>query len=98
VHPWNYSTFEGRFANASDGLRATMVQQPTMRVLFCLGYTDLATPYLGSLHTISHLDLPPEIRQNITTTYYDAGHMMYLRMSEQERLKRDLDRFYDAGK
>jgi carboxypeptidase C (cathepsin A) len=94
VQPWDYSQFEGRFANAADKLRETMTQQPHMRVLFCLGYTDLATPYLGSLHTISHLDVAPSIRRNIQTTYYDAGHMMYLRLSEQERLKGDLDRFY----
>ncbi|MCA9053681.1 MAG: hypothetical protein KDA75_07575, partial [Planctomycetaceae bacterium] len=96
VHPWDYSRFEGRFANASDNLRETMVQQPNMRVLFCLGYTDLATPYMGSLHTISHLDLPPALRKNIETTFYDAGHMMYLRVSEQEQLKQDLDRFYSG--
>jgi carboxypeptidase C (cathepsin A) len=94
VQPWDYSRFEGRFANASDALRETMTQQPNMRVLFCLGRTDLATPYLGSLHTISHLDVAPAIRKNIQTTFYDAGHMMYLRKSEQEKLKQDLDAFY----
>jgi carboxypeptidase C (cathepsin A) len=97
VQPWSYAQFEGRFANAADLLRETMTRQPTMRVLFCLGYTDLATPYMGSLHTISHLDLPAELRGNIHTTFYDAGHMMYLRNSEQEKLKRDLTAFYEAG-
>jgi carboxypeptidase C (cathepsin A) len=97
VHPWDYSRFEGRYANAADSLRDTLLEQPNLRVLFTLGYTDLATPYLGSLHTISHLGLPPEISDNIETTYYDAGHMMYLRVSEQERLKVDLDLFYANG-
>ena len=97
VHPWSYSQFEGRFANATDLLRDTLIRQPNMRVLFCLGYTDLATPYMGSLHTIHHLDLPQELRGNIQTTYYDAGHMMYLRLSEQEKLKADLDGFYATG-
>lgn len=87
VAGWNY-------ANAADQLRECMTQQPHMRLHFCLGYTDLATPYMGSLHTISHLDLAPELRRNISTTFYDAGHMMYLRTSEQERLKADLDQFY----
>ena len=96
VHPWDYSRFEGRFANAADDLRETMVQQPNMRVLFCLGYTDLATPYMGALHTISHLDLPAAVRKNIETAYYDAGHMMYIRQSEQVRFKADLDRFYSG--
>ncbi|MEZ6066321.1 MAG: hypothetical protein R3B90_11590 [Planctomycetaceae bacterium] len=94
VHPWDYSRFEGRFANGADALRETMTEQPNLRVLFTLGYTDLATPYMGSLHTISHLDVPPAIRSNIQTTFYDAGHMMYLRKSEQTRLKVDLDKFY----
>ena len=94
VHPWDYSEFEGRFPNAADQLRECMTQQPNMRLLFCVGYTDLATPYMGSLHTISHLDIAPELRKNISTTFYDAGHMMYLRTSEQERLKADLDEFY----
>lgn len=98
VQPWDYSMFSGRFANAADRLRETLTEQPHLRVLFCLGRTDLATPYMGSLHTISHLDLAPAIRQNIQTTFYDAGHMMYLRQSEQERLKQDLDRFYAPAK
>jgi carboxypeptidase C (cathepsin A) len=94
VQPWSFSRFEGRFPNASSELRDTMTQQPHLRVLFCLGRTDLATPYMGSLHTISHLDLAPSIRKNVETAFYDAGHMMYLRLSEQKKLKRDLDRFY----
>ncbi|MFV0446178.1 MAG: S10 family peptidase [Planctomycetaceae bacterium] len=96
VHPWDYSEFEGRYANASNKLRETLVEQPNLRVLFCLGYTDLATPYMGSLHTISHLDVPASIREHIETTFYDSGHMMYLRQSEQDRLKGDLDRFYNG--
>jgi len=94
VHPWNYDRFEGEYANAADTLRETMTQNPNMRVLFTLGYTDLATPFLGSLHTIRHLGIDPSLRKNITTRFYDAGHMMYLRDSEQRQLKHDLDAFY----
>ena len=94
VHPWDYSRFEGRFANATDTLRETMTQNPNLKVLFTLGYTDLATPYMGSEHTINHLGLSPSLKQNISIRYYDAGHMMYLRESEQIKLKQDLDLFY----
>lgn len=96
VHPWEYSQFEGRYVNVADKLRTVMTQQPNMRVLFTLGYTDLATPFLGSIHTINHLGVAKPIKKNISVEYYPAGHMMYLHVPSQVKLKRDLDKFYKA--
>lgn len=96
VHPWDYSRFEGRYVNVSDVLRKVVTQQPNMRVLFTLGYTDLATPYMGSHHTIDHLGVAPQLRKNISIEYYPAGHMMYLHVPSQIKLKKDLDKFYAA--
>ena len=54
---------------------------------------DLATPYLTSDYTINHLNLPPELRKNVTRTYYPAGHMMYHDPGSRSRLHEDIAKF-----
>ena len=37
----------------------------------------MATPYFATEYTFSHLELEPELRSNVSMTYYEGGHMMY---------------------
>ena len=90
VRPWDYSSHENRFVNVSDTLRSAISMNPDLRVLSCSGYYDLATPYYAMDYTISHMRLPPEHRGNITTTYYESGHMMYVREDDLRKLKQDV--------
>ncbi len=90
VHPWDYSSHENRYVNVAETLRGAISQNPALRVLSCSGYYDLATPYFAMDYTVSHMGLPPEHRGNITQTYYRSGHMMYVRMEDLEKLKRDV--------
>lgn len=48
-----------------------------MQVLVLNGYYDMATPYFATEYTFSHLELEPELRSNVSMTYYEGGHMMY---------------------
>jgi carboxypeptidase C (cathepsin A) len=58
-------------------MRGAMTRQPGMRVFLASGLYDLATPYFAADYTMAHLMLPPDLRGNITTQYYESGHMMY---------------------
>jgi carboxypeptidase C (cathepsin A) len=78
VSPWSYKEFEGRHVLVADKLAAAMRANPHMRVYVACGYYDGATPYLATEHTLAHLALPEELRQNIEITYFEAGHMMYV--------------------
>ncbi len=95
VWPWSYAgAGDNRYANVAERLRNTMQQLPFMRVFVASGYHDLATPYFATEYTMNHLMVRPELQDNIEIHEYEAGHMMYVSLSELAKLKRDLDGFY----
>jgi carboxypeptidase C (cathepsin A) len=61
-----------------EALAAAMRANPHMRVHVDCGYHDLATPYFAAEHSFAHLAIPAELAANISFSYYEAGHMMYL--------------------
>ncbi|MCP4656610.1 MAG: peptidase S10, partial [bacterium] len=90
--------FENRYFDVSEPLRGAMTRNPHLRVLLACGYYDLGTPYFDSVYTVAHLGLPEELRGNIGITYYEAGHMMYIRKADHAKLRRDVTEFIrEAG-
>jgi len=57
------------------------------------GLYDFATPFFGAEYTMDHLDLPEKLRANIQMEYYNAGHMMYLREADFEKLHDNIATF-----
>lgn len=90
---WDYSQFTGRYVNVADTLRHAMSVNRKLRVHVASGYYDLATPYFATEHTLNHLGLEEELRANITTSTYEAGHMMYVRREDLAGLKAALAAF-----
>lgn len=80
-------------ANTGIDLNHAMLQNPNMRILVQQGYFDLATPYGGTQYFLDQLRLPEELRSNITTAYYEAGHMMYIHKDSMAKFKADLREF-----
>jgi len=64
-----------------------------MKLLVLCGYYDVATPFNGIEHTVSHMSLEPAIRKNVSFTYYEAGHMMYIEKNSLRKLKDDVSIF-----
>ena len=93
VQPWD----QGQPGQPADALRSAMTQQGNLRVLVICGYYDVATPFNGIEHTVSHMSLEPAIRKNIRFTYYEAGHMMYIDKKSRERLHKDVSDFINNG-
>jgi carboxypeptidase C (cathepsin A) len=81
VQPWNYSSGGAGGANGylyvGDDLRNAMTHNPNLRLMVCCGWYDMATPYFATEYQLEHMTLAPEIRKNITTKFYEGGHMMY---------------------
>jgi carboxypeptidase C (cathepsin A) len=96
VRPWSYDEFTNRYLNLADTLRGAMAKNPFLKVLVVNGYYDFATPFGATEHTMSHLAFEPTIKERIEMTYYEAGHMMYIRPSEHAKLKQDVARFVRA--
>jgi carboxypeptidase C (cathepsin A) len=96
VWPWSYDgPGTNRYTNTGERMRGAMTRQPGMRVFLASGLYDLATPYFAADYTMAHLMLPPDLRGNITTQYYESGHMMYAHRASLRKMKVDLDRWYD---
>jgi carboxypeptidase C (cathepsin A) len=93
VQPWSYASAQNRYASVAETLRSAMSENQNLRVLFASGYYDLATPYFATEYTISHLGLDPSLKDNITHTHYECGHMMYIRHPDLVKLKADVAAF-----
>ncbi len=80
-------------ANTAVDLNYAMIQNPKMRVLVQQGYFDLACPYGATQYFLDHMNLPDDLRENITTEYYPAGHMMYVNPESMKKFSRVLAEF-----
>jgi carboxypeptidase C (cathepsin A) len=94
VQPWSFASASNQYADVSGTLRSAMTKNRSLRVLVASGFYDLATPHFAAAYTIRHMGLDPEVRPNITQTFYRAGHMMYIRHEDLSGLKADAARFY----
>ena len=93
VYPWSYANAENQYLNVGETLRAAMTYNPHLKVFVANGYYDLGTPYSATEYTFNHLGLHESLRDNVSMSYYEAGHMMYIHMPSLEQLKADLAEF-----
>lgn len=93
VWPWSFGKASNKYLNVADDLRETMTRNPKLKVFVASGYYDLATPYFAADYTLDHLNLDPSLRGNISTSYYEAGHMFYTHKPSLIKFKRDLKEF-----
>ncbi|MFJ8819335.1 S10 family peptidase [Amycolatopsis thermoflava] len=93
VRNWSYSEFEGRAVSAVEALSAAMRANPHLKVHVALGYYDGATPYYAAEHVLAHLQIPENLRGNIESAYYPAGHMMYVHEPSRVQQSKDLAEF-----
>ncbi len=87
VNPWSFGGATNRYVNVAETLRGAITRNPSLRVLVCSGYFDLATPFFATDYTVSHLGLPGALEGNVSTHYFEAGHMMYIRQTDLAGLK-----------
>ncbi|MEQ8762396.1 MAG: peptidase S10 [Planctomycetota bacterium] len=95
VHPWTYgSESDQGYIEVASRLRSAISQNPGLKVLVAAGYYDLATPYFAAEYTMNHLGLDPSLQGNIRFTYFESGHMMYVRKPDLLKLQQDAHEFY----
>lgn len=90
--PWNWNNDNG-YADTSQRLKLAMAKNPYMKVWLAQGFYDMATPYFAAEYTVSAMNLDAELRRNVSFTYYEAGHMMYIEKKSLTQLKSDLEKF-----
>jgi carboxypeptidase C (cathepsin A) len=96
IGPWNWNT-NNAYADTSMSLKSAMAKNPYMKVLLANGYYDMATPFFAAEYTVSAMNLDPELRKNVSFTYYEAGHMMYIEKNSLRKLKEDAAAFINSS-
>ncbi|NOK79053.1 MAG: peptidase S10 [Chloroflexi bacterium AL-N5] len=89
---WRWES-DNQYVDVAEKLRKSMNLNPHLKVHVANGYFDLATPHLATEYTFNHLMLDPGLQDNISMSYYEAGHMMYVHQPSLEALKQELSRF-----
>lgn len=97
VHPWSFKEFENATVTVAKKLASAMRANNHLKVHVASGYTDGATPYYAAEHVLAHLPLPADLRANIETKYYEAGHMMYIHEPSRLQQSTDLAAFITAA-
>jgi carboxypeptidase C (cathepsin A) len=94
--PWDWNTRNG-YADTSMPLKAAMAENPYMKIFIACGYYDMATPFYAAEYTVSAMNLDPSLRKNISFSYYEAGHMMYIEKNSLKKLKDDTAAFIQSA-
>ncbi len=97
VRPWSYDDHQNKYVNVAETLRKAMSINPHLKVFVANGYYDLATPFLATNYTFNHLALDADLQENISMSYYEAGHMMYVHLPSLAQLKADLAAFVNSA-
>lgn len=74
---WVYPDQQG-FPSVTPALERAFAKNPYMKLYVAMGYYDMATPYFAVEHTLGQLSIDPKVQKNISTGYFEAGHMMYI--------------------
>jgi carboxypeptidase C (cathepsin A) len=65
--------------NVSNDLATAMKTNPKLKVLVNGGYYDLATPFYAAMYEDKHLPISDKIAANIEYSWYESGHMVYVK-------------------
>ncbi len=97
VRPWSYANVQNQFLNTAETLRQAMTKNPYLKVHVCNGYYDMATPYFATDYTFAHMMLDPALKANVTQSFYEAGHMMYIDKPSLVQMTRVVADFYKSA-
>jgi carboxypeptidase C (cathepsin A) len=96
VGPWRFNS-ENKYLDVSEALGKAMTENPRLKVWVTCGYYDLAISYFSTEYTLDHMHLDPSIRQNLTFTKYDSGHMIYTDQTAIKAMRDDFGSFLKAA-
>jgi carboxypeptidase C (cathepsin A) len=80
--------------NTVVNLETAFAKNPHMRLFVGMGYYDFACPFYPVEWTIAHLRVSDEVKKNnISTGYYESGHMVYIDQAVAAKYHADLEKF-----
>jgi carboxypeptidase C (cathepsin A) len=90
---WNWGSARKGYVDVGETLRRAMSKNRKLEVFIANGLYDLDTSYFATRYTIHHLGLDPGLRRNITLSYYEAGHQMYVHPPSLKKLRAEVAEF-----
>jgi len=96
VQPWSFHS-DNKYLDVSGALGKAMSENPRLKVWVTCGYYDMAISYFSTQYTLSHMHLEPAIRQNLTFSKYDSGHMIYIDQTAIKAMRADFSGFLKAA-
>lgn len=95
VHPWSWDA-NNRVLNLTGRLATAVRDNPKLKVLVMGAHNDLATPGEGVPYSIRQMvHFPANLRDRISYTWYQSGHMFYLNPPDLEKARKDLLEFLE---
>ncbi|MCW6529320.1 peptidase S10 [Sphingomonas sp. MMSM20] len=93
---WNIGGPRGGegYLNVAPYIGRALRENSGLRVFAGQGYYDFATPFFGAEYSLTRTGMPTDGR--IQWHYYNAGHMMYVRDEDLQKLSNDIRAFIRA--
>ncbi len=98
VYPWHFGTGGMGFLYVTDNLQRGMIRDPSMKVLVCSGYFDLATPFFSTIYSMDHLQLSRKLQSHIKEVFFRGGHMVYHPHKMLVKLHKEVVQFIASAK
>ncbi|HEY7288321.1 MAG TPA: hypothetical protein VH583_00695 [Vicinamibacterales bacterium] len=96
VRPWSWDEFQNSYMDMTDALRSAMSHNPFLKIFVAQGYYDMATVMGGTEYDFAHLGYDKTFTDRVSFSYYEAGHMIYIRPSAHKALKQDIVKFLEG--
>ncbi len=92
------SAMVGRVQHSGESGRRVSRRIRTCILFVGMGYYDFACPFYPNGVDLAHLKVSDEIKKNnISTGYYEAGHMVYIDQPSAAKYHADLVKFVQAS-
>ena len=94
VRDWDWKLEGGRdtnaYLNVTPYLGRALRENSGLRIFVGQGWYDFATPFFAAEYALTRTGIPQD---RITYSYYDSGHMMYIRDQDRSKLSADVRAF-----
>ena len=94
VGPWDWRLGQGRdgdaYLNVAPYIGKALRENSGLKIFVGQGYYDFATPFFAAEYALSRTGFPQD---RIVYSYYDSGHMMYVRDQDRSKLTADIRAF-----
>lgn len=85
--------WEPSYVNVARKLGDSMRRNKDLKVLVASGYYDLICPFFDTEYTFARNGI---LKDRVTLTYYEAGHMMYVHEPALVKIAGDIRKFYSG--